>query len=155
MLYYFPYSRCELFLSSGHPWNFVEYHSMGVLLVLCHYRLHPHSEWSSMHSGAKVYGCSMRAVLLSPLLLKIKYKFFSIAGLIYPIREAPLKIAPPLFGHCPNSDCPPPPRPQKGTLGHFFPGRFQRLCQITILRVCECHKESWQALNPLLTKENT
>ena len=29
------------------------------------------------------------------------------------------------------------------------------LCQITILRVCKCHKESWQALNPLLTKENT
>ena len=61
---------------------------MGVLLVLCHYRLHPHSEWSSMHSGAKVYGCSMRAVLLSLLLLKIKHKFISIAGLIYPISES-------------------------------------------------------------------
>ena len=28
MLYYFPYSRCELFLSSGHPWSFVEYHNV-------------------------------------------------------------------------------------------------------------------------------
>ena len=28
-------------------------------------------------------------------------------------------------------------------------------CQITVLRVYKCHKESWQALNPLLTKENT
>ena len=49
----------------------------------------------------------------------------------------------------------PPPRTQTGTLGHFFPGRFERLCQITVLRVYKCHKESWQALNPLLTKENT
>ena len=47
------------------------------------------------------------------------------------------------------------PRTQTGTLGHFFPGRFERLCQITVLRVYKCHKESWQALNPLLTKENT
>ena len=48
-----------------------------------------------------------------------------------------------------------PPRTQTGTLGHFFPGRFERLCQITVLRVYKCHKESWQTLNPLLTKENT
>ena len=71
------------------------------------------------------------------------------------LREAPLRKGPALFGHCPNSFCPPPPRTQTGTLGHFFPGRFKQLCQITVLRVCNCHKESWQALNPLLTKENT
>ena len=71
------------------------------------------------------------------------------------LREAPSKLASPLFGHCPNSDCPPPPRTQTGTLGHFFSGRFEPLCQITVLRVCKCHKESWQAFNPLLTKENT
>ena len=70
------------------------------------------------------------------------------------VREAPLRLASPLFGHCPNSNCPPPPRTQKGTLGHFFSGRFERLCQITVLRVYKCHKESWQALNPLLTKGN-
>ena len=41
---------------TGHPMNFVEYHSMGVPMVLCHYRLHPHSECSSMRSGAKWFG---------------------------------------------------------------------------------------------------
>ena len=41
---------------TGHPVNFVEYHSMGVPLVLCQHRLHPHSEWSSMRSGAKGIG---------------------------------------------------------------------------------------------------
>ena len=41
---------------TGHPVNFVEYHSMGVPMVLCHHRLHPYSEWSSMHSGAKGIG---------------------------------------------------------------------------------------------------
>ena len=41
---------------TGHPVNFVEHHSMGVPMVLCHHRLHPHSEWSSMRSGAKGIG---------------------------------------------------------------------------------------------------
>ena len=41
---------------TGHLVNFVEYHSMGVPMVLCHYRLHPHSEWSFMRSGAKGIG---------------------------------------------------------------------------------------------------
>ena len=31
-----------------------------------------------------------------------------------------------------------PPRTQTGTLGHFLPGRFERLCQITALRVYKC-----------------
>ena len=59
-----------------------------------------------------------------------------------PVREAPPKLAQKAFGHCPNSDYT-PPRTQTGTLGHFFPAWFERLCQITILRVCKCHKESW------------
>ena len=33
------------------------------------------------------------------------------------LREAPLRLASPLFGHCPNSDCNPPP-PHSGAL--FF-----------------------------------
>ena len=70
------------------------------------------------------------------------------------VREAFLKFTQGAFGHCPFSFCT-PPRTQTGTLGHFFPGRFEQLCQITVLRVYKCHKESWQALNPLLTKENT
>ena len=71
------------------------------------------------------------------------------------LREAPLKLASPLFGHCPNSNWTPLPALKRALWGTFFPGRFERLCQITVLRVCKCHKESWQALNPLLTKENT
>ena len=70
------------------------------------------------------------------------------------IREAPLKFTRGAFGHCPFSFWTPPTRTQTGTLGHFFPGWFEQLFQITVLRVYKCHKESWQALNPLLTKEN-
>ena len=43
-----------------------------------------------------------------------------------------------------------PPR----TLGHFFPGRFEQLCQVTVWGVNNCHKKSWQALNPFFIKEN-
>ena len=38
------------------------------------------------------------------------------------LREAPDKKMPGLFGHCPNSDCTPPPFTQTGTLGHFISG---------------------------------
>ena len=38
------------------------------------------------------------------------------------LREAPFNKSPPLFGHCPNSIYPPPPRTQTGTLGHLFSG---------------------------------
>ena len=38
------------------------------------------------------------------------------------VREAPLNLASPLFGHCPNSDYTSPPHTQTGTLGHFFSG---------------------------------
>ena len=54
------------------------------------------------------------------------------------LREAPLKFTQGAFGHCPFSFCIPPPRTQTGTLGHFLPGRFERLCQITALRVYKC-----------------
>ena len=58
------------------------------------------------------------------------------------VREAPFKFMSQAFGHCRNKFCTSPPRTQTGTLGHFFPGRFERLCQITVLRVYKCHKES-------------
>ena len=51
------------------------------------------------------------------------------------VREAPLNLASPLSGHCPNSDC-----TQTGTLGHFFPVRFEQICQITVLTVHKCTK---------------
>ena len=70
------------------------------------------------------------------------------------VGEAPLRLAFFYLGIAQMAIAP-PLRTQTGTLGHFFPGQFERLCQITVLRVYKCHKESWQALNPLLTKENT
>ena len=73
---------------TGHPVNFVEYHSMGVPLVLCQHRLHPHSEWSSMRSGAKGIGnvlwgpfCCYRWL---PTIGKFPFHAnLSLAGLIY------------------------------------------------------------------------
>ena len=73
---------------TGHPVNFVEHHSMGVPMVLCHYRLHPHSEWSSMRSGAKGIGnvlwgpfCCYRWL---PIIGKFPFQAnISLAGLIY------------------------------------------------------------------------
>ena len=73
---------------TGHPMNFVEYHSMGVPLVLCQHRLHPHSEWSSMRSGAKGIGnvlwgpfCCYRWL---PTIGKFPFHAnLSLAGLIY------------------------------------------------------------------------
>ena len=63
-------------------------------------------------------------------------------GTCIDLREAPFKMSSPLFGHCPNSDCPPPPRPalKRALWGTFFPGRFEQICQITILMVHKCTK---------------
>ena len=69
-------------------------------------------------------------------------------------REAPLKITQCLFGHCPNSDCPPPPALNWALWGTLFSDRFEQLCQITALMVYKCPKVSWQALSPSLTKAN-
>ena len=54
-----------------------------------------------------------------------------------------LSICPHLYLGIAQITITPPPRTQTGTLGHFFQAWFERLCQITILRVCKCHKESW------------
>ena len=51
------------------------------------------------------------------------------------LREAPLKLASPLFGHCPNSDYTPPPALKRALWGTFFPGRFEQICQFTVLTV--------------------
>ena len=49
-------------------------------------------------------------------------------------------IARTLFGHCPNSDCTPPPALKRALWGTFFPGRFEQICQITVLTVHKCTK---------------
>ena len=56
-----------------------------------------------------------------------------------PLREAPIRLAAPLFGHCPNSDYT-PPAPKRALWGTFFPGRFEQICQITVLTVHKCTK---------------
>ena len=56
------------------------------------------------------------------------------------VREAPLKLASPLFGHCPNSDYTPPRALKRALWGTFFPGRFEQICQITVLTVHKCTK---------------
>ena len=56
------------------------------------------------------------------------------------LREAPLRLASPLFGHCPNSDYTPPPALKRALWGTFFPGRFEQICQITVLTVHKCTK---------------
>ena len=61
-------------------------------------------------------------------------------GTVESIREAPLELAPPLFGHCPNSDYTPPPALKRALWGTFFPGRFEQICQITVLTVHKCTK---------------
>ena len=47
---------------------------------------------------------------------------------------------------------PPLPRTQTGTLGHFFLGRFERLCQITVLRVYIVPQRILASLKSLVNK---
>ena len=56
-----------------------------------------------------------------------------------PVREAPPKLAQKAFGHCPNSDYTPPAL-KRALWGTFFLGRFEQICQITVLTVHKCTK---------------
>ena len=97
------------------------------------------------------------------------------------VREAPLKMLSPLFGHCPNSDCTPPP-PSKGHSGalfsgpisatlsnHHFEGMWvpqrilaslksivnKRKYQIELqFSLHKCPKPSWQGFRPPLNQAN-
>ena len=70
-----------------------------------------------------------------PISCHLNYRFFTLFdGFDHPkqqdqfrydmvlVREAPLKKTQGLFGHCPNSNCTPPPFTQPGTLGHLISG---------------------------------
>ena len=74
---------------------------------------------------------------------KIRFKIVEKGG----VREAPLQMLSPLFGHCPNSNCTPRPSLKRA----LFSDRFQQIRQITVLTVHKCHKASWKALAPSLT----
>ena len=43
------------------------------------------------------------------------------------VREAPLQKMPGLFGHCPNSDCTPPPSLKRALWGTLFPDRLEQM----------------------------
>ena len=62
------------------------------------------------------------------------------------IREAPTKIMTPIFGHCPSAF---------GHSGPLFSGRYEQICQITVLTVHKCCKASLQALTPSLKVPQT
>ena len=64
-------------------------------------------------------------------LLSLEGDIFRAGSLLF--REAPLKNMQPLFGHCPNSDSTPPLALKRALWGTFFPGRFEQICQITVL----------------------
>ena len=55
------------------------------------------------------------------------------------IREAPLKFTHQYLGIAQIAIAS-PPLTEPGTLGHFFPGRFEQICQITVLTVHKCTK---------------
>ena len=85
--------------------------------------------WGNIYEMAHVY-VQRRCCLTIQLIWQVSCPWFvrsmylSAERLILgAFREAPLKITRWLFGHCPNSDCTPPPPPtQTGTLGHFIFG---------------------------------
>ena len=72
--------------------------------------------------------------LLHTYVFYIQYFIFH-----YQLREAPTKTK--AVGHCPNSDCTPPAL-KWALWGTFFPGRFEQICQITVLTVHKCTKHS-------------
>ena len=45
---------------------------------------------------------------------------FEMVNIIQVVREAPFNKSPPVFGHCPNSNYPPPPALKRALWGTFF-----------------------------------
>ena len=64
------------------------------------------------------------------------------------IREAPTKMLPLLFGHCPNCDCTPPPALKRALWGTLFSNQFEQLCQITVLMVISAPKHPGKPSHP-------
>ena len=71
-------------------------------------------------------------------------------AMLIAVREAPLKLMCGLFGHCPNINC--TPITQTGTQEHFICRSIW--ANLSNHHLHKCHKASWQALTPTLTKAN-
>ena len=70
------------------------------------------------------------------------------------VWEAPPKKLHPLFGHCPNSDCiPPPPSLKRALWGTLFPGRFELVPFELQFSQHKCPKPSWQEFRPPKNKQ--
>ena len=64
------------------------------------------------------------------------------------LREAPDKKMPGLFGHCPNSDCTPPPSLKRALWGTLFPYRLEQMPFELQFSLHKCPKPSWQGFRP-------
>ena len=64
------------------------------------------------------------------------------------IREAPVWKMPGLFGHCPNSDCTPPPSLKRALWGTLFPDWLEQMPFELQFSLHRCPKPSWQGFRP-------
>ena len=127
-----------VFTLSPYPY-FFPLHTWASQVIHFHFHLSPYYLLSLSISSLHFHSLSIPILLhiahmgLTGISLSLKFVFF---------REAPLRLAAPLFGHCPNSDYTPPPPPalKRALWGTFFPGRFEQICQITVLTVHKCTK---------------
>ena len=76
--------------------------------------------------------------------LSTNYFLFNIS-----LREAPPKLSPGSKGHCPNSDCTPPPSVNRALWGTLFSDRIEQLCQITVLMVISAQNHHGKHFGPL------
>merc|ERR1712110_951339 len=80
------------------------------------------------------------------------------------IREAPFNLSPPLFGHCPNSNCTPPPHSNGHSGALFFRRDFTIFYHFyyflpflpffTIFSLNKCPKPSGQGFRPPQNQAN-
>ena len=64
------------------------------------------------------------------------------------LREDPFRLTPPTFGHCPNSNWPPPPALNRALWGTFFQAIFYHSAGLYASENGKCPKPSGQAFRP-------
>ena len=70
------------------------------------------------------------------------------------VREAPLRKTQGLFGHCPNSNCTPPPSLKRALCGTLFPDRLEQMPFELQFSLHKCPKPSWQGFRPPQNQAN-
>ena len=109
-----------------------------------HYHVAPCS------SVALIQGLLERSWLVGVLPLEIltSYILSQFMVIVMQVREDPLRKMPGLFGHCPNSDCPPPPSLKRALWGTLFPDRLEQMPFELQFSLHKCPKPSWQGFRP-------